>query len=182
MSIADDIQVSKLELRGNQLSPVKVYSSFPIDRRSGLTLLFLESQTSIQFASETIQELIFKEMNISNIRHFSYADISSKIFKADYLLPQFDTFYTLVKISGDELRYPETMMELDNGISLHFDFNLSTIKANSYDLLIGFVSFIFDAYNYKREECVQLIFNNTGRIIRLFKINGKIKCIIKMGI
>lgn len=152
----------------------KAYSSLTIDKRRGLTLLFDNKQNSIQFTSESIQEFIFNSTDIKEIQHFSYTNINCNVTQADHLLSEFGTFYNLLKVEDDELRYPESLIELKNGIRMSFDYNLSTITAKNNLSLFDFVSYIFDAYGYNSAECSELLNTNPEKIVRLFKRNNKI--------
>lgn len=152
-------------------------ASIPIDRRKGLTLFFSEPQNSIQFASESIQELFFNKTDISDILHFSFADISGEnIEQADHLLSKFNSFYDLLMIEQFELRFALSFSEFKNGINLNFDFNLTTIQAKDPYSLFNFVAFIFEEFNYDAYECQKVISDNPNQIIRIFKRNSKIHC------
>lgn len=155
----------------------KASLTLDIDRRKGLTLYFSGDQNSIQFASESIQELFLNKTDISEIQHFSFADISGEnIELADHLLSQFNSFYDLLKIEQFELRFAISFSEFKNGINLNFDFNLSTIKAKDKFSLFNFASFIFEEFNYDADECQKVISDNPNQIIRIFKRNSKIHC------
>ncbi len=148
-----------------------------IDKRKGMTLFFSENQNSIQFASEAIQELFFTKIDITDIVHFSFADIDGEnVEQADNLLNEFKSFYDLLMIEANGLRFPITFSKFKNEITLNFEFNLTTIQAADKNSLLNFVSFIFAEFNYYVDECHKIISENPDRIIRIFKRNRKLQC------
>lgn len=173
-------ELKPITISDNGKKEKKTASILDIDRRKGMTLFFSENQNSIQFASESIQELFFMKIDIADIVHFSYADIyGENIEQADNLLSEFKSFYDLLMIEEDELRFPITFSKFKNEIMLNFEFNLTTIRSEDKNSLLNFVSFIFEEFKYSVNECHRIILENPDRIIRIFKRNSKLQYTFK---
>jgi hypothetical protein len=140
-----------------------------------LELIYFPDTTCLHFASEDIQSMIIKAMDISKIIHFSTMELETEEFiPGDDLLCMADTFYDLIQEEEDSSRYPVFCAEFSNKITLVGDLNLTFIYAPDTDLLFEFSTFIFNAFGLNKTDCKNTVLNCPNEIMSLTKENGKL--------
>jgi hypothetical protein len=131
-----------------------------------LAVIYFSETNCLHFASEEIQSLIIKEMDIKKAIHFSTMELeTTKYIQCDSLLSITDSFYNLIQEKEDSLRYPGFSAEFSNGIVIVGDLNLSFICAPNRDQLFEFSSFIFESFNLNVSECKLNLLNSPGKLL-----------------
>jgi hypothetical protein len=141
-----------------------------------LRLVYFADSNCLHFASEDIQTLLIRAMDISKAIHFSIMDFETLKFIPDNnLLCSTDSFYDLIQEAEDSLRFPGFSAEFSNGIKLVGDLNLSYLYSECIETLFQFSSLIFNEFDLKTDECKNLLLNNPGQILDLCNFNGQLR-------
>lgn len=144
--------------------------------KTGLELIYFPSKQCLHFASEDIQTLIIRAIDISVVIHFSMRDLETGVFIPNDELPaKFNTFFDLIQDAENSLRNPGFIAEFKSGIKLAGDFNLTYIYATNTESLFEFSSLIFDAFNLNKLDSKEVLLNNPSHIIRFTNKNDKMK-------
>lgn len=135
-----------------------------------LDLRYYSKSNTFGFSSEEIQDLIINNIAISEIAGFYVQDTETyEPVPSNHLLENATSVLKIVRKEDNNL-YWGYAIDLNNGIRIKTDLNVTNITAPSREHLFEYCAFIFTHCGQNPEEYLHLITKNPDQDISLTEI------------
>lgn len=108
-----------------------------------LDIRYYANSNAFGFGSEDIQDVIMNNIDIKEISGFYVQDFETyELIPSNHLLKNATSILNIVR-EGDNNLYWGYVIELENGIKIETDLNVTYVIATGLELLFDYCSFIF---------------------------------------